>query len=109
MFSGFVASPPPVGNNAVYFLLLSFFAPYVYTVMPFSVILGVGLTAPQFWPGIWHWWITVFFSSTVLYMLPLTSMLVCVSEIATGYETGIPYGFLGDSLALFGTIISSLK
>ena len=45
----------------------------------------------------------------MLPMLPLTSLLFCVSGIATNNETGIPSGVLGASLILCGSIISSLN
>ena len=44
VFTGFVASPPPVGNTAFSFLLLSFFFLYVSTVLPSSAILDRNLT-----------------------------------------------------------------
>ena len=52
IFSGFVASPPRVGNITFSFLLLSFSSLYLSTVLNFSVILGGDLPAPQCWPGI---------------------------------------------------------
>ena len=104
-----VASTPPVGNTAMSFILLYSYSPYVSTIMPYYVIFEGGLYAPHFWTYIWHWWITIFFISTVLSMLPLTSVLFCVSGITIGNETGIPSDVLGASLDLCGTIISSLN
>ena len=109
IFSGFVASPQPVRNTTLYFLLLSFSSPYVSTIFPSSEILDGDIPAPQCWPGIWRWWITVLFSSTVLLLMPLSFMLSSFFWIATGKENGSPYDVLGDSLDLCGTIISSLN
>ena len=109
IFYGFMASPPPVGNTTLPFLLLSFSSPTVSTVLPSSVILDGDLPATQFWPGIWRWRITVFFSSTLLFLLLMSFMLSCFTWIGNGNETGIPSDFLGYSLALCGTIISSLN
>ena len=39
IFYGFVASPPPVGNNTVYFLVLYFPSPSVSTILTFYEIL----------------------------------------------------------------------
>ena len=67
------------------------------------------LPAPQCWPGIWRWWITVFFSSTILFLLPLSLMISCFTYIETLNETVSPSDVLGASLALCVTIISSLN
>ena len=108
-FSGLVASPPLVGNIVVYFLFLSLHSPYVSTVLPSSRIFDCGFPAPHCWHGICHLWITVFFSSTVLSLMPLSYMLFCVSWIMTGNETGSPIDFLGAYLDICGTITSSLN
>ena len=42
-------------------------------------------------------------------MLPLTSVLFCVSGITTVNETGIPADVLGANLALCATILYSLN
>ena len=109
IFSGFVASPPPVENVTFYFILLPFSSLSVSNVLPYSIILEVNLPTPQFRPGIKSWWITVFFSSTLLLLLLLYLMFSCFSCIKTGNETGSPSDFLGASLDLCGTIISSLN
>ena len=57
----------------------------------------------------WSWCITVLSSSTVLSILPLTSVLFFVSGIVTLNETGNPSGDLVTSLDLCGTIISRLN
>ena len=49
-------------HHHLYLLLIYFSSLYVSTVVPSYVILGRRLIAPQCWPGIWRWWITVFFS-----------------------------------------------
>ena len=77
--------------------------------MPSSLILDILLPAPQYYPGIWRWWIAIFFGSIFLSMLPLTSVLFCVYRIVTGNETGIASDALGDSLYICGTIISILN
>ena len=41
-------------------------------------------------------------------MLPLSSVLFCISGVDTYNETGSPSDFLGASLDIFVTIISSL-
>ena len=104
-FSSFVASPLPTRNITMPSITLSSYPPCISTVKPSSVTFDGGLNETKWWPGIWHWWITVFFSYTLLSILPLTSVLFCVSDIANGNETGSPYAFLGDSLDLRGTII----
>ena len=106
IFYGLVASPPPVGNIFMSFLLLCFYSPSVSTAVPSSLILGGGFPTPQLRPGIWRWCITILFSSMLLSMLSLSSVLFCVSEITTGNETGSPSDVLGDSLDLCGTIIA---
>ena len=93
----------------MYFLLLSFYYPSAPTVISYSIILDGGLPAPQFWTVIFCWWITIFFISTVIYMLPLTSVLFCVSRVVTGNDTGSPSDVLGDYLALYVTIVSILN
>ena len=77
IFSGFVDSPPPVGNTIFYFILLSFYSLYVSTVMPSSVILDGDLPVSQWWSGIWCWRITAFFSSTLIFLLLLSFMFSC--------------------------------
>ena len=109
VFYRFVASPPPVGNKTLSFLLIYFSSPSVSTVLPSSDILDGYLLIPKCWPWIWRWWITFFFGSTVIFLLPLSLMLSCFSWIATGNESGSPSDFLGTSLTLCVTIISSLK
>ena len=51
-FSGFVASPPPVGNVTFYFLIIYFSSLSMSTVFNSSVILDSDLHTPQLWPGI---------------------------------------------------------
>ena len=101
IFSGIVAPPPPIGNISVSFPPLSFYSPYVSTVMTYSIILDGGLPAPKRRPGVWRWWITDLFSSTVLSMLYLYSVLCCFSGIVTGDESGSPSDALVSSLALW--------
>ena len=109
IFSGFMASPPPVGNNTLSFLILYFSSLSVSSVLTSSVILDGDLPAPQCWPGIWRWCITVFFIYTLLLLLILSFIFYCFPWIETGNETGSPSDVLGDPLTLCGTIISSLK
>ena len=104
-----MASPPPIGNTNLSFLLLSFSSLSVSTILIYSEFLDGDLPAPQWWPGIWRWWTTIFFSYTVILLLHLSFMLSSFSWIANGNETGSPSGVLGVSLALCGTIISSLN
>ena len=108
IFSEFVASPPPVGDYVLSFILLSYYSPSLSTVLSYSKILDSGLPAPQCWSGIWIWWITIF-SFTVIFLLHISLILSFVYWIATGNESGSPSGVLGDPLALCGTIISSLN
>ena len=108
-FYGFLTSPPPVGNNTLYFILFYFSSLSVSTILPYSECFDSDLPAPKFWPGIWRWWITAFFSYTVLSLLPLSFMLFCVSCIMTGNETEITSDVLGSSLDIFGTIIYILN
>ena len=42
-------------------------------------------------------------------MLPLSSVLFCVSGIVAGNETGTPSDVFGACLSLFGTIVFSLN
>ena len=77
--------------------------------MIYPVVLDGGLTVPQCRPEIWRWWINVFFSSTVPSIMPLSSVLCCISGIATGNVNGSSSGFWGASLALCGTTIYSLN
>ena len=91
------------------YIIFSFPPLSVSTVLISSVILDGDLTAPQCRTGIRRWRITLFCSSTLLFLLPLTFMLSCFSWITTGKESGSPYDVLGASLALCGTIISSLN
>ena len=107
--SGFVASPPPVGDTTFYFLLFYFSSLSMSTVLPFSVIFGGDLPVPQRWPGIWRWWITVIFNSTLLLLLTLSSTFYCFHWIETGNESGIPSDVLSASLALCWNIISILN
>ena len=109
IFYGFLVSSLFVRNTTMSFLLLWFLSQSFPTLMNSSSILDSGLPAPQCWPVIGRWQIVVFFRSTTLSMMPPTSVLFCISGIATGNETSINYDVLGDSLALFGTIISSLN
>ena len=109
IFSGLVVSPHPVRNTTVSFILLYLFSPSVSTVTNSSVILDDGLPEPRCWLGIWRWWITIFFSSNVLYIMPLTSVLFCVYGITTGNESVSPSGVWGASLSLCGTIIFRLN
>ena len=101
IFSRLMASPPPIGNIALYFLLLNFLFLSVSTIMPSYIILHVGLSEPQFWPEIWLWCITVFLGSTMLSKMPLSSVLFCVSGISTRNKTDSLSSVLGSSLALF--------
>ena len=75
VFSRIVAPPPRIGEILVSFFILYFSWPSVSNVIHSSVILDGGLPAPQFCRMIWHWWVTVVFSSTVSSMLPLFSVL----------------------------------
>ena len=109
IFPGFLASPPPVGNTTFSFLLLFPPSPTVSTVLPSSAIFYGDLPAPQFWPGIWRWWITVFYSSTLLFLILLYFVFSCFPWIGNDNETVSPSDLLGDSLALLGTSISSLN
>ena len=104
-----MASPLLIWDTAIYFLLLSFSSPSMSTVMHSSVVLDSGLPVPHYWPDIWCWWITIFFSSTMLFILPLSYILCCVSGIATDNEIGSTSSVLGEYLVFFGTIISSLN
>ena len=54
IFSGIVASPPPVVNTPLYFLILYFSSLSVSTVLPYYNILDVDLPVSQCWPGIWR-------------------------------------------------------
>ena len=67
------------------------------TFTPYSVILDSVLPAPQCWPGIWRWWITPIFSSILISILPLSSILFCVSGIEAVNENGSLSDVLGDS------------
>ena len=90
--------------------IFSYFTSFsVSTILNSSVILDGNLTLPQCWPGILHWCITVFFSSTLLLLPPLSSMLSCFTWTKTGNETGSPYNVLGDFLDLCETIIPTLN
>ena len=109
IFYGFVASPPLVGNTVISFILLSFYSYSVSTVRLFSKILNSVLPAPWCWTGIWSWWITILFSSYVLSMIPIASILFAVSGIETGNDTGSLSDVLGDSLTLCGNIMSCLN
>ena len=109
IFYGFVAPPPPVRNTNFSFFLLSFYSPTFSTILPSFANLDGDLPEPQFWPGIWRWWVTVFFSSTLLFLLLLSFVFYCFTWIENGDETGIPSDVLVDSLSICGTIISSLN
>ena len=109
LFYGLVASPTFVVNIAVYFLLLYSSSLSVSTKIPFYVILDYVLPAPQFRPGIWCWWISVLFNSTMLFIIILSSVLFCFYRIATANDTVSPSSALVDSLDLCGGIISSLN
>ena len=109
IFSGFLTSPPPAGNTTFSFLLLSFPSPTVSSVLLSSEVFDGDLPAPQCWPGIWCWWITVFFSFPLLFLLTLSFMLSFFTWIKTGNETGSPYDAMFDSLDLCVTIIYSLN
>ena len=84
MFYGIVASPPPVGNFLV--------PPYTLlsepTILPSSLILGGGLPVTQLQTGVWRWWITVSFSSTMILVTPLPYVLFGVYGIYSGKVTG---------------------
>ena len=75
IFFGVVTSPPPVGNNSVCFLLLYFFYLSMSVSIPFSVISVGGFPERQCQPDIWRWWITDVFSTTVISLLPLSSVI----------------------------------
>ena len=109
IFFGNVASPPTVGNTTLSSLLLFFSYLSMSTINTSYILLDVCLPDPQCCPGIWRWWINVFFRSTLLSILTLTSVLFCISEIVTGNETCIPYDVLVHSFDICGTTISSLK
>ena len=100
---------PRLHLSVIPLFLLSFYLPSVSTLFPSSVILDGDLLAPQYGPGVWQFWISVFFSSTVIFLIPLYLVLFCVSWIATDNETGSPSDVLGASLALCGTIIYILN
>ena len=104
-----MTSPPPVENIVMSFLLLSFSSPSLPTAMPYSVVSDSGLPAPQWWPGIWRCWVTVFFISPMLSTLRLSSVLFCVSGITTVNENVIPSDVLVSSLSPCGTIIYILN
>ena len=76
-------SPTSVGGIYMSVLFLYFSPQSVSTVLSLYVIFYCGLPEFQFWPAILRWWITVFFKSTVISMLPLSYVLFCVSVIAT--------------------------
>ena len=105
----FVDSPPPVQNTTLSFLLLTFSSPAVSAVLPYSNFLDCDLPPPQCWPGIRRWWINVFFSSTLLFLMPLYFVLSCFPWIDTDSENGSPSNSLGASLDLCGVIIPSLN
>ena len=109
IFSGFLASYPPVGNTAFSFLILSLSLLSVSTVLPSSVILYGDLSASHFWNRIWRWWIPLFFSPTLLFLLLLSFMFSCFSLIENDKKTGSLSDVLGSSLDLCWTIISSLN
>ena len=102
IFYGLVASPPPVGN----FLLPPYILLSEPTILPSSLILGGGLPVPQCQTGIWCWWITVSFSSTMLLVTPIPYVLFGVYgiylRIVTGNETIINYYDLDASLYICG-------
>ena len=107
--SGLVVSPPLVSNYDVPFLFLSFSSQSVSTILLSSTILVCGFPAPQCWPVILYWCISVFFSFIMFSVLPMFSVLFCVSWIVTGNKTGISSDILGAYLDLCGTIISRLN
>ena len=109
IFYGFVAPPPPVRNTNFSFFLLSFYSPTFSTILPSFANLDGDLPEPQCCPGIWHLLITIFFSTTMISLMPLSSVLFCVSVIVTVSETVSPSDALGGSLDIFGTIISILN
>ena len=67
-FSGLLASLPPISNISLYVLWFSFSSLYVAMNMQSSIILDFGLPENQFWTGVWHWWINIFFFYDMLYM-----------------------------------------
>ena len=81
----------------------------MFAVFPFSVLLDGDLPAPQCCPGIWRWWIIVFFSFNLLFLMTLYFILSCSNWIETGNETGSPYAFFGGSLDICVIIIYSLN
>ena len=104
-----MASSTPVGNMNVYVLLISFSYWSVSTFYPSSAIFYSDLPEHQLWPDIWSLRITILFSSNVILILNLSSLLFCVSGIMTVSETVSPYDAFGYSLTLSGTIISILN
>ena len=104
-----VESPLPVGNTDVIFIFFYFYSHFVSTILPPSAILDGVLTAPQCQPMICHWCITVFFSSTMLSTMPQSSVLFCVTGIATGNGNDTPSYVFVASLYLCGTTISILN
>ena len=103
---------PPVGNLVVTFLFLYFPFLSVSTILPSSLIFDGGLTAPHFWTGICHWWISLHSSSNLMFVIIPLSLFYVLYELylgtETGNEAGTPSGDLGDSLALRVTTISRL-
>ena len=87
------------------FLYLSY--QYISFILSSYGILDVGLPETQCWYGIWHWWITVYFSTTMLSILHMSSMLFGASGIDSDNETGT-YDVLGESLDICGITIYSL-
>ena len=75
IFCNYFHSLPPVGNTTLSFLLIYFYSTPVSTILPSYKIVDSYLTAPPLWPGIWRWYITMFFSSIMLSLLPLFSLL----------------------------------
>ena len=74
IFYGLVASPPPVGIFLCIFPPLISLPVCVHRHALLHHLYGV-LSAYQFWNGIWRWDITLLFSSTILSILSLSSVL----------------------------------
>ena len=88
------SSSIPRDHMDVYFLLPSFSSPYVSTILNSFVILDFGLPVYQFLPGIWSWCIIVFLSSSVISMLPLTSVLFLSLGLQLVMKLAVPLMFL---------------
>ena len=84
IFSGLVISPPPVVKISMSFFFLSDTFLYVFIIIPYPFNFNIVLTSPWWWHGIWSLWITIYFSSTILYIMLLSYVLFGVSGILSG-------------------------